>query len=529
MHKIVGIDLGASAVKAVALEASFRSHVIRDYRALALGPAGEGEEPKTYAERALAPLKALALDDWFKADTVVCALPAALVATHLITLPFGDQRRVDQALKFEIEGLIPFDLDEVVFDSHVVSRTRDRTELIVAVARKDDLERTLSLFSEVGVDPAVVTFSALALANLQANGYLEETTREPGAPEPETEALVDVGAERTNVLITRGGQVRFCRTIATGGGLVTRTLEGSGVMEPGTAEDLKRSLSLEEPSSPEAGAALERAVSMLVRELRSTFAGHFARTKEKVARLVLCGGGARLGGLPRTLAHTLGLSVALLELQGGHAFPAPQELLPGTLALSLGLQATQAARASRLNFRKGAYASAKAQVAWRTKLGAIGVMAAVLLVLLGVSTWARLHALSQREAQLDHALCATTRRILGTCETDYRVALGKLKGQGSPAAAIPKWSAVDLVKAVSGAFPPGSDSILDDLDVVDDRVTLKGSAKSYQSVDDLVGALQRHKCFGDIQKGDLLKGSDNRIHFRLDARYSCEGSKREGS
>ncbi len=529
MHKILGIDLGASAVKAVALEASFRSHEVRGYRAEPVPPPEEGEAPRSYAERALAALQALGRDDWFRADTVVCCLPAAQVATHLVTLPFGDLRRVDQALKFEIEGLIPFDLDEVVFDAHVLSRTPQRTDLLVAVARKEDLEATLSLLESVAVDPAVVTFSALALANLQLI-HTPEPVPEGVAPGAlPVEALVDIGAERTSVLITRGGQVRFARTMASAGGDVTRSLARALAVAPEVAEELKRSIALGEGGEPGVAAALERAASVLVRDLRATFAGHFARTHEKVERLTLCGGGSRLQGLGPFLQRSLGLAVDALELPAAHAFAAPEEAAPGALALALALRGTAGSRAPKLNFRKGAYASANVQGAWRARLPSLGAMAAVLFVLVCLSTWARLHALGAREQKLDAALCDATTKILGHCETDYLVALGKLKGKGSPAATIPQESAVDLVKAVTVVFPEGGDSVLDDLDVTNDRLTLRGSAKSYQTVDDLVAALERDHCFRKIEKGNLLKGKDERIQFKLDARYDCAPSKKAGS
>src|SRR5690606_22186952 len=118
-----------------------------------------------------------------------------------------------------------------------------------------------------------------------------------------------------------------------------------------------------------------------------------------------------------------------------------------------------------------------------------------LLVLFGANAWAKSHGLAEREARLDAVLCETTKKILGTCETDYRVALGKLKGQGSPAASVPKVSAVDLVQMVTKLFPPDQDAVLDDLDVVDNTVRLRGDAADYDVVENVVAELQKNRCF----------------------------------
>jgi general secretion pathway protein L len=224
----------------------------------------------------------------------------------------------------------------------------------------------------------------------------------------------------------------------------------------------------------------------------------------------------------------------MLELTEGHPFPEPAELAPAALSLALALRGTGGTKAPKLNFRKGQYASAQAEGAWRDRLGALGVMAAVLLVLFSVSTFAKLHSLEVRETKLDDALCEATKKILGTCETDFRVALGRLKGKGSPAASIPQVSAVDLLNDVSNLFPPKDDAkpddvVLTDLDIVDTMVTMRGDAKSYESVDNLVASLQKDKCFSEIKKGNLQKGKNDRIEFKLDALYSCGAAKKAGS
>lgn len=532
MHKILGIDLGASAVKAVAIEASFRSHQLRAYRSEPVAPAvepPEGEAAKSWAERAQVALEALARDDWFRADTIICCLPAAQVATHLVTLPFGDAKRVEQTLPFEIEGIIPFDLDEVVFDAHVLARAPNKTDLLVAVARRPDIESTLAMLKAVGVDPAIVTFSALALANLHAENYLGPAA--PGADGSATplEAVVDVGAERTNILLMQDGQVRAARTVAVAGGEVTRALSRSLSVCVEAAESVKRNIVLGGEGDPGVMTAVERAVSMLVRDLRSTFASHQTRSHQKVERIHLCGGGARLGGLAGFIESALGVPVEMLALAPGRDFPEPEELLPGALALALALRGTGNSRSPRLNFRKGAFASTQTEGAWRDRVGALVAMAAVLLVLFGVSTFARLNALETREKRIDDALCDATKKILGNCETDFRVALGKLKGKGSPAASVPPVSAVDLASSISDVFPSGDDAILSDLDIVDTTVSLRGDAKSYEAVDRLVEGIQKNKCFSEIRKGNLTKSKTDRIEFKLDALYGCGIVKKAGS
>src|SRR6185295_5448345 len=106
---------------------------------------------------------------------------------------------------------------------------------------------------------------------------------------------------------------------------------------------------------------------------------------------------------------------------------APQRLLlAGALALGLALRA-QFPR-GRVNFRKGEFAFTKDLSQLRGKVIRLGVAAAVLLVLGLVLGIARLSSLHRQAAAYDDAVCTATRRILGTCTTDYRQAIGQLSG-----------------------------------------------------------------------------------------------------
>lgn len=526
MHRILGIDLSATGVKAVAIEASFRSHEVRGYRAVDLVPLAPGEE-KTWAERIAVALKTFADDGWLQADTIVCCLPHAQVATHLVTLPVGDQRRFEQTLPFEIEGLIPFDLEEVVFDAHVVSRDKNRTEALVAVTRREDVKSVLDALAAVGVDPAIVTFSAVALANLYAEGVLVPAQAPVDGPVP-LEALVDVGAERTNLVLTEGGQVRFARTFSVGGGEVTRIVARALGVSAEEAEVAKRAVALSGEGDPATMAAVERASSTLLRELRSTFAAHTARTKKKVSLVHLTGGGSRLAGLPTYLESALGIPVQPLE-PAMNVFPEPAELPRGILALSLALRGLGSTKGPKVEFRKGDLAPARADGDLRGRLAVLGGMAAILAVLFAFGSWAKLSALSTREEALDDQLCQITKKILGKCETDYKVAVSRLKGSKSPAAVIPDQSAVEISSNLSRLFPPGDAAVLADIEINETSVRLRGDAKGFESVDEVVAGLQRDACFSDVKKGKLVKDKEGRIDFDIDAVYTCGRSRKSGT
>lgn len=532
MQKILGIDLGATAIKAVAIESSFRSQAVRGYRSEAVPPPEppvEGQPPKTYAERALPALEALKRDGWFEADQIICSLPGAQVAGHIVTLPFLDRKQIDATLPGEIEALIPFNPEDVVFDSHIVWKGGGKTELLVGVAQHAQVQGVIDLLQGVGVDPSVVTFSALALANLTTEGYVPVGKAEIGATEPVVEAILDLGAERTNILILENGEPRFARAASLGGNDITSTIARALDIPWADAEGTKRSVDLTGGGEPTITTVAERAVSALIREIRATFTGYSTRTRRKISRIQITGGGARLLGLPAFLTNAFGIPVEPLSFRPDFTFPEQGETATGALALALALRGVAGSKAPKVNFRRGRLSYAREVGETRGLYAGLAAMAAILLVLFGVSVWAKLQALETREAKLDKALCDATKKILGSCETDFRVAIGKLKGQGSPAASIPHVSAVELLSNVSNLFPTGGSAVLNDLDIVDGSIRLRGDATSYDAIDDIIVALQADKCMTDVKKGKLEKTAAGRVDFALDVTYGCSGVTKEGS
>ena len=117
MHRTVGLDWAQDALRVATLQSGFRGFAIQDVRSVAVTADG-----LKAAVDALGLTPPLGPD-----DTVAVALPGALVATHLVTLPFTDPKRIEQVLPAEVEGAIPFDLAEVVWDYAILSQAGGKT------------------------------------------------------------------------------------------------------------------------------------------------------------------------------------------------------------------------------------------------------------------------------------------------------------------------------------------------------------------------------------------------------------------
>src|SRR5207237_503104 len=131
----------------------------------------------------------------------------------------------------------------------------------------------------------------------------------------------------------------------------------------------------------------------------------------------------------------------------------------------------------------------------RGQMVRLGIAAAVLLVLGLFLGTARLSSLHGQASAYDEAVCSATKRILGTCLTDYRQAVAQLSGGKSRAAGIPRVSAAEILAELVARMPEGSTTLLDDVEVTTTAVRMKGTAESFGKVDEIIAALKKDKCF----------------------------------
>ena len=192
MARILGLDLGSHSVKAVVFETTMRGYATKLVSAVRRSQEGDK------AETLKAAITELYSRQPIEVDQVAIALPGPTLATHLITLPFNEVKKIEQALPFEIESQLPFDLSEVVFDYQVASAKEKKTDLLVSVVRKEDLTQLLATLKEVNVDPRIITHPALTYQNLLSS--VPAPAVEPGV-EPLPVAIIDIGHERTSVAI----------------------------------------------------------------------------------------------------------------------------------------------------------------------------------------------------------------------------------------------------------------------------------------------------------------------------------------
>ncbi|HEX8433662.1 pilus assembly protein PilM [Archangium sp.] len=531
MARILGLDLGSHSVKGLLLDANTRNPVVKAYAEVRRAPEGDRQETLRTALREL-----LANPGLQHLDQVVVALPGQSLATHQLALPFSDPKRIESTIAFEVESQLPFDLSEAVFDYQVASQVKDKgSELLVGVVRREELSTLLGVLNEVGVDPRVVTHPGITYQNL----LMQQPELFAGL-EAEAVAIVDIGHERTTLAIGRPGVgVDFARTFSGGGQNLSRALATEFQTPQPEAHHWKEShgalagaAQAQGPDGERAAAAFVRGLQPVLRELRPSFKSYTSRSRRQVGAVLLCGGTARMPGIAEQLSKDLGMPVRVLaqpqeSSAAGTATVQPEAMQAYALALR---GHASGAKAPRFNLRRGEFAFKGDYDYIKDKVGLLASFAVTLLLLLIATGVVRNSVLARREAQVDAVLCDVTQRILGSCEKNYDLALNKLKGVESPAASLPKLSAVNLLAEMTQRVPADVAVTFDRIDIDLERITVRGETDSSKQIDTIATALKGHRCFKEVKEGKVEKTREgNKVTFRLDIQVQCpEQAQGEG-
>lgn len=531
MARILGLDLGSHSVKGLLLDTNSRGGpALRAWAEVRRAPEGERADTLRAALQEL-----LARPELRGADQVVVALPGPSLATHQLSLPFSDPKRIEATIPFEVESQIPFDLSQAVFDYQVASQVKDKgSELLVGVVRREELSGLLEMLTSVGVEPRVVTHPGICYQNL-----LVQRAALFSGVDADSVAVVDIGHERTTLAIGRpGAGVEFARTFSGGGLGLSRALSAEFQTPLPEAHQWKEqhgalasAAQAQGPDGERAAAAFVRGLQPVLRELRASFKAFTARTRRQVGAVFLCGGTARMPGLAEQLSKDLGLPVRVLALPQEVSTELPATEQPTAMqAYALALRgAVSGIRAPRFNLRRGEFAFKGDYDYVKDKIGLLASFAATLLLLLIASGVVRNSVLARREAQVDKVLCDITQNILGACEKNYDLALNRLKGVESPAAALPKLSAVNLLAELSQRVPADVPVTFDRIDIELDRISVRGQTDSSKQIDTIATALKTNRCFKEVNEGKVEKTKEgNKVSFRLDIQVQCPGEAAGG-
>ena len=229
---LLGIDLGASSLKAVRLVPS-RKGLKLDYAGLVELPQQNGNETQRDLTVALQSL--LRSRDLRNSKSVIKVAGKPPLIRYL-TLPYMPKEELKEAVKWEAKKLMALPLEEVVLDFLMVGeqeeRGQRRYEIILVAAEKTVIQGEIQEMQRAGLRVVAVDVEPLSLLNTVRLNYPEDLRK--------SLVFIDIGAKKTEINIAKNSVLKFTRTVQMGGDDLTASLQRELRLEYEEAEQLKR-------------------------------------------------------------------------------------------------------------------------------------------------------------------------------------------------------------------------------------------------------------------------------------------------
>lgn len=304
----IGLDIGTSGVRAA--ELSFGKHgvTLEKFGQVAVheGAVRDGEVVDSAAVAAA--IKQLWSATRFSHKNVVLGVANQRVIVRQVDVPWMPAADLKKALPFQVQDFLPMPVEAAVLDFHPLEVVSDangnRTQrgLLVAASRETVLAN-VQCAERAGLKVTMVDLTSFAV--LRSIGKRTD-------PDVQTEALVDIGARVTNIVVHSAGVPRFVRILLMGGQDITDAVaERLGVPQV-EAEGLKQDLGLHGAPGDLANAAraVETTASTFVDEVRGSLDYYRASNPmAPVERVVVSGGGSLLRGLADRIGSATRLPV----------------------------------------------------------------------------------------------------------------------------------------------------------------------------------------------------------------------------
>jgi len=535
MARIIGVDLGSHTVKLAVMTGAFGRFEVEEYLAEAV-PQGDRSLPDRLA--CLESLLAGIPDD--DRLTAAAAFPTERASVRMIALPFADKGQIQQTLGFEVEGQVPFDLEDMALNHRLLDANAEGSRVLAALVARDRVGPLLAGLSEVGADPKSLVIDGDVLGDFASQGV---------------EAVVDIGHQRTLVTICNDGHVWGTRAINFGGSQLTQALADAHNIDLEEAEALKHRTSLSSTFDAEAeweeedvtqatepkeeappvharsardSEVLRTAIQPLLASLRATLISFEDSLELEIDNVLLCGGTANLSGLTRVLKVDLGVGVRRLAVSDiAHAAGQPARL---ALCHALARRAAGISNGEEMELRSGEFKFHGDLASFRNLIIGGGIsLVAIMLLGIGTVAWKVMNyneQLSDLDDQIAEVVVqihngeldpesitgaedALTKLQLKTLETTLRIeTLGAVVAESPPV--------LSTLHDLTLAMPQPEQARIDvrELTITTKSVNLEADTDTYDSASTIEASIQQHERFRQATKGDDKKVRDG-IRFSI--------------
>jgi type IV pilus assembly protein PilM len=305
-HYPIGLDIGSTSVRAVETSRGREGPWITRFGAVPL-PAGAVLGGVVQDVPAVtAAVKQLWATARFRTRAVALGLTNPQIVVRQMTVASLPPREMRESLPFQVRDSLPLPVERSLLDFYPLAEGESEGTVsgLLIAAPKEGVLSAVQAVERAGLTVAMVDLASFAL--LRAASRLDK----------QVEAIVDIGAQITSVIVHDDGDPLIVRTVPRGSAEITEKLAAALKIDLREAEELKCRTGVVEAADGEAKASetIRDAVRPLINEIRSSFAYlNTGDRQTRVTRLLLSGGGALLPGFVELLGTQLNVATDFVD------------------------------------------------------------------------------------------------------------------------------------------------------------------------------------------------------------------------
>jgi type IV pilus assembly protein PilM len=298
--KIIGLDIGASAIKMVQLDVGKGSATLNGFGFIPTPPqsivGGEIADPVALSSS----IKSLVTELKSNRKSVAVGLWGSGVIVKKISIPRVDENVLADQIKWEAEQYIPFDIKEISLEHYVLktSASAEMMDILLVAAKKPLVFRLMDIISGCDLTCDIVDLSTFALANCYTYNY---------GISSDIVALLDIGSQITNFAIIQDGQVMFCRDVPVGGFTFTADISREMGVSLEEAEGLKLAAFSNQQVPSEVSNVIKNTTESVAEEIQNSF-NFFSATGATgaISKFLVTGGSSGMTGFADYLTQVTG-------------------------------------------------------------------------------------------------------------------------------------------------------------------------------------------------------------------------------
>jgi type IV pilus assembly protein PilM len=160
------------------------------------------------------------------------------LVVRITEVPKMSDSELKEAMQWDVERHIPFPATDIIVDYRPIERSdadpqSPNMEVLLAVAQEDMINAHVEALQAAGLQPLAIDVEPLAASRALISVAAEQMGGQ-------TVAIINIGANTTDITIVRDLILSFVRPVPIAGGSLTRAVGQAFIVEEDEAERLKR-------------------------------------------------------------------------------------------------------------------------------------------------------------------------------------------------------------------------------------------------------------------------------------------------